>query len=156
LAGLGASASVAAPAAAADAAPLSRANFKFTGTYLNAAHMHPIPVNTAAAMRDHIETRVDPISRPRQAKQRFAQLINAAPDEIALIPSTSYGESFVVGSLGLKGDRPGKVVTDILHYDGSLYMYQELEKRGLGLTILPMAANGTIDMNRLEAAVQTG
>ena len=152
LSGFGAGGAVT-PAVAGDSAVLGPGDFKFTGTYLNAAHMHPIPLSTAVAMREHIETRLDPISRPRQAKQRFAKLINAEAEEIALIPSTSYGESFVVGALQLKGNRPGRIVTDILHYDGSLYMYRELEKRGLSLSILPMAENGTIDMNRLEAAV---
>jgi selenocysteine lyase/cysteine desulfurase len=131
-----------------------RDNFHITGTYLNAAYTHRLPLDAAAAVRVWVANRVDPSARPDRpdAKGLFARLINAQPDEIAAIPSTSYGESFVIGSLGLKDGR-GKVVTDILHFDGSLYTYGELGKQGLGVTILPMTAEGRIDMNRLEDAV---
>jgi len=153
----GSAAQVAAPAS--PPSPILRPpgdNFHITGTYLNAAYTHPLPLDAAAAMREWALIRADPganVDRPANAKALFAKLINAAPDEIAAIPSTSYGESFVVGALGLIRDPRGKVVTDILHFDGSLYTYGELAKQGMGLTILPMTAEGRIDMNRLEAAV---
>lgn len=132
-------------------------NFAITGIYMNSAYTHPLPLDSAAAVRTYLAGRIDPALRKHPAVSApalFARLINASPDEIAETPSTSYGESFVIGALGLK-DAPGtaKVVTDILHFDGSLYSYGELAKRGLGLTILPMTSEGRIDMNRLEAAV---
>lgn len=136
----------------------ARDNFQISGVYLNAAYTHPLPLDAAAAMRAWAASRADPGARherPPNAKALFARLINAAPDEIAAIPSTSYGESFVVGALGLIRDPRGKVVTDILHFDGALYTYGELAKQGMGLTILPMTAEGRIDMNRLETAVDT-
>jgi selenocysteine lyase/cysteine desulfurase len=58
-----------------------------------------------------------------------------------------------VGALQLKNQTKRNVVTDILHYDGSLYMYNELAKRGLGLTVLPMTKDGRIDLNRMEHAI---
>jgi len=132
-------------------------NFRLSGVYLNAAYTHPLPLNAAAAERAVTENRIDPFSGgevERRSKALFATLVNAAPEEVAWVPSTSYGESFVIGALGLGGGQAhGKVVTDILHFDGSLYTYGELAKRGLGLTILPMTSDGRIDMNRLEAAV---
>jgi selenocysteine lyase/cysteine desulfurase len=99
---------------------------------------------------------VDPTLRRKpahDARALFAKLINATPEEIAEVPSTSYGESFVVGALGIQGDRRAKVVTDILHFDGALYTYGELARQGSALTVLPMTPEGRIDMNRLEAAV---
>jgi len=133
-----------------------KGNFSLTGVYLNAAYTHPLPLDAAAAMRAWASERTDPGAKhtpPVDAKPLFAKLINAEPDEIAAIPSTSYGESFVLGALGLRDGGKGKIVTDILHFDGSLYTYGELKKRGVGLAVLPMTPQGRIDMNRLEAAV---
>jgi selenocysteine lyase/cysteine desulfurase len=134
-----------------------RDNFRISGTYLNAAYTHPLPLDAAEAMREHVLNRSDPKgSKPREAKALFAKLVNADPSEIALIPSTSYGESFVVGALGLQGDRQAHVVTDILHFEGSLYTYGELAKQGTRVTVLPMEPDGRIDMNRLEGEVDGG
>jgi selenocysteine lyase/cysteine desulfurase len=144
------------PAAAlSGTALLGPSSFRLSGTYLNAAYTHPMPLNTAAAVRAYMERRVTPGHgfQPRPTKALFAKLINATPDEIALVPSTSYAESFVVGALQLKNSAKAHVVTDILHYDGSLYMYDELARRGLGLTVLPMTKDGRIDLNRLESAI---
>uniref|UniRef100_B0T927 Aminotransferase class V n=1 Tax=Caulobacter sp. (strain K31) TaxID=366602 RepID=B0T927_CAUSK len=138
---------------------LSRSAFSMSGVYLNAAYTHPLPRAGAAALREVEAGRLDPGSRPRPARQSkalFAQLINADPDEIAWIPSTSYGESAIISAMGLTDAPSGRVVTDILHFDGGLYAYGELAKRGLDLVVLPMTAEGRIDMNRLEAAVANG
>lgn len=159
LAGLPATAAAAGalaqPAPSAAAGP--KRNFEITGIFMNSAYTHPLPLDSAAAVRTYLAGRVDPALRKHpvvSAPALFARLINASPDEIAETPSTSYGESFVMGALGLKDDpAKAKVVTDILHFDGSLYSYGELAKRGLDLTILPMTPEGRIDMNRLEAAV---
>ncbi len=146
------------PAAPAWTPPSPRDNFKISGTYINAAYTHPLPLDAAAAMRDYVARRADPgaphLREDENAKTLFAKLINAStPDAIAGTPSTSYGESFVIGALGLEGDRNAGIVTDILHFDGSLYAYGELAKLGSPLTILPMTPDGRIDMNRLESAV---
>jgi len=153
LAGLPAAAALPDRAAAAE----PRRNFEISGIFMNSAYTHPLPLDSAAAVRAYLAGRVDPALRKHpavSAPSLFARLINASPDEIAETPSTSYGESFMIGALGLKDDpAKAKVVTDILHFDGSLYSYGELAKRGLDLTILPMTPEGRIDMNRLEAAV---
>jgi len=138
-----------------------KSNFRITGVYMNAAYTHPLPLDAAAAMRHWAAVRTDPGGRQApsvDARPLFAKLINAEADEIAAVPSTSYAESFVLGALGLRegGPQAGgrtKIVTDILHFDGSLYTYGELAKRGVGVVVLPMTAQGRIDMNRLEAAV---
>ncbi len=136
--------------------PLGPADFAITGTYLNAAYTHPMTRAAAAAAASFLAGRADPGRTPdlaRDAKALFARLINADPSEIARIPSTSYGESFVIGAMGLQGDPNAAIVTDILHFDGSLYTYGELAKQGAAVTILPMTADGRIDMNVLESAV---
>jgi len=111
-------------------------------TYLNSAFIHPIPVAAAEAVRRYLDTRTFREPRLRtgdslaaEVKGEFAQLINAQPEEIALVPSTSVGENLVVGGLGIPGGE-GNVVTDALHFDGSLVLYGELAKRGLDLRIV--------------------
>ena len=111
-------------------------------TYLNSAFIHPIPVAAAEAVRRYLDTRTFREPRLRtgdslaaEVKGEFAQLINAQPEEIALVPSTSVGENLVVNGLGIAGG-DGNVVTDALHFDGSLVLYGELANQGLDLRIV--------------------
>jgi selenocysteine lyase/cysteine desulfurase len=136
--------------------PLSRADFEVSGAYFNAASMHPMPLRSAAAIRTFTASRTDPtIELPApDARGLFARLINATPAEIAFVPSTTYAENIVLDTLGLKRpDPPCRIVTDVLHFDGSLYMYQELAKRGLDIKVLPMTAEGRVDLAQLESAL---
>jgi selenocysteine lyase/cysteine desulfurase len=111
-------------------------------TYLNSAFIHPVPVAAAEAVRRYLDTRT--LREPRirsgdslaaEVKGAFADLINARPAEIALVQSTSEAENLVVAGLGIPGGG-GNVVTDALHFDGSLVLYGELAKRGLDLRIV--------------------
>lgn len=109
-------------------------------TYINGAFTHPMPLVALEAVRQRAEQRSAPGSpRPdgprRDPKELFADLINAEPSEIAYVPNTSTGENLVVDALGIE-DNVGNVVTDALHFDGSLVHLMELEKRGLDLRIV--------------------
>jgi selenocysteine lyase/cysteine desulfurase len=110
-------------------------------TYLNSAFIHPIPVVAAQAVSRYIETRT--FSRERWSgdelagtvRAQFARLINAKPAEISLVESTSRGENLVVNGLGVPSNA-GNVVTDALHFEGSLILYGELQKRGLDVRLV--------------------
>lgn len=162
LAGLasGASAQPRNPSAAPpQVTPLPRDNFKITGTFINAAYTHPLPLDAAAAEREYVTGRIDPGLRGggrRNANALFAKLINANPNEIAGIPSTSFGESFVAGVMGLYNDPKAGIVSDILHFEGGLYTYGELAKKGNPFTIVPATKDGRIDMNLMEKAIVPG
>ena len=121
-----------------------RGDFAIRGdqTYLNSAFIHPVPVAAAEAVRRYLDTRT--FKEPRlmsgdslaaQVMGEFAQLINAKPQEISLVQSTSVGENLVVDGMGLARGG-GNVVTDALHFDGSLVMYGELARRGLDVRIV--------------------
>lgn len=69
-------------------------------------------------------------------RQSFADLIGAKASEIALVNSTTAAENFIVAGLGLQQPGKGNIVTDALHFEGSLYMYQELAKRGVDVRIV--------------------
>ncbi|ODT86405.1 aminotransferase class V-fold PLP-dependent enzyme [Phenylobacterium sp. SCN 70-31] len=131
--------------------------FAVEGTYLDAAFTHPVGDFAADAAARYVEARrrdpqaVGPRANPRRgAVERFARLINAAPADVAVVPSTLVGENMLAASLGLGPD--AGVVTDAFHYDGSLALYGELARRGAPLTVVAPRA-GRIDLADIRAAI---
>lgn len=144
------------PAGAKIALP-DRANYRFEGIHLNAAYTHPVGIRTAEASRRFLEARMTDPARPwpfdnprNEAVALYAQLINADPGEIAVVPSTLEGENLIAAALGLG---PGKgVVSDSLHYDGSLVLYGEMAKRGMPFTAIA-PRDHRIDYAALDRAI---
>jgi selenocysteine lyase/cysteine desulfurase len=127
-------------------------------TYINAAYTHPIPKVAVAAARDAVERRGSLGARRSEdrhpdPKVQFAQLIGAQPEEIAYVPSTSFGENLVVESLGLHQRFNGNVVTDGLHFEGALMHLLELQKQGLDVRVVQPNSEFRIDMKDLEKVV---
>jgi selenocysteine lyase/cysteine desulfurase len=132
-------------------------------SYLNAAYTHPIPKDSLEAARQAAERRATlRQSQPRSGsnaaqksdpKVLFAELINAKPTEIAYVSSTSHGENLVVQALELDRRFDGNVVTDGLHFEGSIMHLFELKKRGLDVRVVRPTAEYRIDMRDLENAV---
>jgi len=128
-------------------------------SYLNGAYTHPMPKAAAEAYRGVIARRASlapatgaQYSRPAgDPKSAFASLINAQPSEISFIPNTSTGENLVVEALGIPGG-DSNVVTDALHFDGSLVHLYELQKQGLDLRVVT-PREGRIEMADLERVV---
>lgn len=116
------------------------------GTYLNSAALHPVGTFAANAMKGVVdyrllgpgEGRVDfNASKQEELKKKFGAMINAAPTEIAYTANTSDGENIVVmGLLGAGSPKGSNIVIDELHFTTSLYMYKELEKKGIELRIV--------------------
>lgn len=161
---LSAAAVLAASAKAGSTTDLSRLRADFpwaeNETFLNNAGWHPMPRKSAQAMRAYLEYKVEGPGQGREMRQSgdqqkcrtlFARLINAQPSEIAFIPSTLVGENLVVAGLGIPGGS-GNVVTDELHYEGSLYMYKTLARDGLDLRIVKQR-EGQIRLRDMEKAV---
>ena len=64
-------------------------------------------------------------------------MINASASEIAYTANTSDGENIVVmGARPREDRRASNIVIDELHFTTSLYMYKELEKKGVQLRIV--------------------
>ncbi|MGB8602594.1 MAG: hypothetical protein WCD42_10415, partial [Rhizomicrobium sp.] len=126
-------------APASSGALVGRDEFPLDGVYLNGAYTHPLPVRSAKVIEAYLKRRTyitTPSTLPeapagrKLASERFAKLTNANVDEVILVPSTTYGENYVARGLGL--GKPGtKVVSDILHFEGSLYLYESLAKGGM-------------------------
>ncbi len=96
-------------------------------------------------------TSPDPPVPTREAKEGFAALINAKPSEIAFVPSTTVGEHLVVAGLGIPREK-GNVVTDGLHFEGSLYMYRSLAAQGLDVRMV-LPRQGRIALEDLDARI---
>jgi selenocysteine lyase/cysteine desulfurase len=87
-----------------------------------------------------------------ELKAKFGKLINATSREIAYTANTSDGENIVVMGLDLPKQKGSNVVIDELHFTTSLYMYKELEKKGLELRIVKHK-NWKIDPEDMARAI---
>jgi selenocysteine lyase/cysteine desulfurase len=129
-------------------------------TYLNSAAIHPLGTFAAAAIEQTMAFRMRGPGPGRAdfgaekqtlLKGRFGQMINAKASEIAFISSTSDGENIVTLGLDLPR-RKGNVVLDELHFTSSLYLFKELEKKGVELRIVKHR-NWAIDVNDMDRAI---
>jgi selenocysteine lyase/cysteine desulfurase len=149
-------------------------------TYLNSAAIHPVGTFAADAMKSLVdlrtygpgEGRVDfGAAKQEELKKKFGAMINASPTEIAYTANTSDGENIVVLGLDLAKMNPStrsttavsgpssslraggsNIVIDELHFTTSLYMYKELEKKGVELRIVKHR-NWKIDPEDMAKAI---
>lgn len=130
-------------------------------TYVNSAAMHPLgtfsayAVNSVMLFRMHGagDGRADfGAAKQEELKKKFGALINAKPTEIAYTANTSDGENIVVMGLDLANKRGSNIVIDELHFTTSLYMYKELEKKGVELRIVKHR-NWAIDPKDMDKAI---
>lgn len=103
--------------------------------YLNGAYMSPLSKTVLAAGHDALQLKADPthlspadfFTQSQEARARFARLINAPADRIALIPAVSYGMATVAQNLALQ---PGQSII-ILHeqFPSNVYPWRRLAAR---------------------------
>jgi len=125
-------------------------------TYLNNAGYHPMSVPAARAVQDYLARRSEGTREPAWevsagVKQAFAALINARPAGVSYVTSTMVGENLVVAGLGIRPGA-GNVVTDALHFEGSLYMYGSLRQQGVDVRVVK-PREWRIDLGDLEQAI---
>ena len=129
-------------------------------TYMNAAAMHPLGTFAARGIEQGLAYRLHGAGpgradfgadKQQDLKTRYGQLIGATANEIAYTASTSDGENIVVMGLDLP-KRGGNIVIDELHFTTSLYMYKELEKKGVELRIVKHR-DWRIDVDDMDRAI---
>src|SRR5688500_14292642 len=129
-------------------------------TYLNAAAIHPLGTFAAHAIEQTMAFRMRGagpgradfgVDRQNDLKKRFGTLINAKPTEIAFTSSTSDGENIIILGLDLP-KRGGNIVLDELHFTSSLYLFKELEKKGIELRIVKHR-DWAIDVSDMDKAI---
>lgn len=130
------------------------------GTYLDSGTMHPVPLAARDAVRAYLDQRATMDGHyPTDAvetrvKASFAKLINATPEEVAFVQSTTAGEQAILDALGYPRER-ARIVTDTLHFFGSFYVYEELAKQGVDVAWLRPKDN-RIAIDDLEQAITPG
>jgi selenocysteine lyase/cysteine desulfurase len=135
-----------------------RSAFPITGAdvYLNNAGSHPFSQGAIDAIQTYLQRKAAGQSgrgerADDQVKSDFAALINAPVSSISFVPRTIAGEGLVVSGLDLAHTR-GNIVTDELHFQGSLNLYRTLQSRGVDVRII-QARNWRIELADLDKAV---
>jgi selenocysteine lyase/cysteine desulfurase len=132
-----------------------------TQTYLNTATEHPIGLHSSKAMQEYLyalsygpDSMRDKFENGHmmaEVKKMFAALIHAKPSEIGFTPSTQTGENIVIEGLGIQ-ESGSNVVTNDLHYEGSLINYRARRQAGMDVRIVSNR-DYQMDMRDLEKAV---
>lgn len=155
--------SAAAAAALPDSVREARADFPWAAreTYLNTATEHPLSRQTATAIKEYVDAlthgpdaardRFENGALAQEVKRLFARLIGAKPAEIGFCPSTQFGENIVVDGLDIAA-AGGNVVTDDLHYGGSLLNYRQRAAQGLEVRLVKHR-DYAVDLADFEKAV---
>jgi selenocysteine lyase/cysteine desulfurase len=129
-------------------------------TYLDAAANIPLPRYTAEGMRKYMDFHMYGPAEGRgayaeealsQVKPLFAKLINAKPSEIGLVMCTKAGEAAIVNGLNIQGSG-GNLVTNDLHYAGSIHDYVGRRRAGMDVRIVKHR-DWHIDLADMEKAV---
>jgi cysteine desulfurase len=90
------------------------------------------------------------------ARARVADLIGAAPEEVVFTASGSEANNLALKGL-LGGAEAGRrrLVISAVEHPSVLETARHLERRGTPLTVVPVLADGLLDLDRLEAALDT-
>jgi selenocysteine lyase/cysteine desulfurase len=91
------------------------------------------------------------VERQEAARAAFAGLVNAGADEIAVTTSLSAGVSALAS--GLRFTQRSKVVLTDWEFPTIGQIWHAQERRGVRVEHVPAEANGTIPLERFEAAI---
>lgn len=139
--------------------PHKDAFFPFEGIYMNCASQHPLSRGARAAIDRYLDYKTFSGNSDfsngavrQRIMENYATLIGADIDEICFVQSTTVGENLILKALDIPY-RPGRVVTDELHFIGSLPTYSELAKLGMDVVTIRASEDGSIDMDRFEEMI---
>ena len=141
------------------ALPHKDAFFPFDGVYMNSASQHPLSRGARAAVNRYLDYKTfseDSEFSNYEVRQRimenYAALIGADVDEICFVQSTTVGENLILKALDIPY-KPARVVTDELHFVGSLPTYSELERHGMDVVTVRAEDDGSIDLEKFRQAI---
>ena len=112
-----------------------------SGEYGNASSIHTFGQKARAA----VET----------AREQVASLIGARPQEIVFTSGGTEADNHAIFGIveAASGDRK-HVITTAIEHEAVLNTCQALEKRGVGVTYLPVDREGLIELNALRSALR--
>ena len=161
-AGLAVAASIVARAASPVTTALpARADFAPTDiAYLDNGSQHPVSLAGKSAVDAYYAKRTlapfaqDYVLDEDGTIAKFAKLINADPHEVCYVQSTTAAEQMLLRALDLPASG-GHIVTDVLHFFGSLPLYAEMARQGCEVSWL-RPVNGRIQIADMRAAIRKG
>jgi len=118
--------------------------------YLNGARLHPLSQESLSDIHSYLDHRaLNPVADlayfgelEDEVKQAFGTLINSPLENISYIQSTQIAENLIIAGLGID-QKTHNIVTEGLHYRGSIYLYGELAKQGFDVRVVPPRENQT-------------
>ena len=130
-----------------------------TSIYLDTAYMSPAPVSVLEASNAFLKKRslgdtgrIDNwIAEMDQVALKFANLINAHPDEIALTTNTTEGTNIVANMLNLTTS--DTIVWDELEYNSNKLVWLNQEKTRGAKNIIIKSLDGTVKLEDYFKAV---
>jgi selenocysteine lyase/cysteine desulfurase len=123
--------------------------------YLNHASLGPLPARTLRAINDFNTRRSVPfqvvgddfLTIPIEARAAAARLINAEPDEIGLVQTTSLGLNLAAHALPfVEGDL---VAVSDKEFPSNVYPWKLLKRRGVGVEVVSCTKEGWPDEEAL-------
>jgi len=89
-----------------------------------------------------------------QARARVAALINAEPREIIFTSCGTESNNSAIHSALVTQPEKRHVLTTAVEHSANMKFCDLLQKRGYTVTVLPVAADGALDLQQLEAAIR--
>jgi selenocysteine lyase/cysteine desulfurase len=129
-------------------------------TYLDSGSQHPLSLGAQAEAQRYLASRaLDPAAADYERNDqgvmdKYARLVNADSDELAFVQSTTAAEQMVLRALGIP-ETGGHIVSDTLHFFGSLPLYEEMARQGMKVTWV-RERDGRIPLEDLEKAITPG
>ncbi|MFZ8793621.1 MAG: aminotransferase class V-fold PLP-dependent enzyme, partial [Acidilobaceae archaeon] len=127
--------------------------------YLDNASSGPLPDPVAYAVKSFVEewaSEGEPweegVLAGVECRRLFSQLVNASPEEVALLPGVTYGLAVILSSLRLK--RGSNIVVSSLNFPTSILIARSMASRGLVREVrVAEARNGSFDVGVYERLI---
>ncbi|MFN2389855.1 MAG: aminotransferase class V-fold PLP-dependent enzyme [Actinomycetota bacterium] len=130
-------------------------------TYLISASLGPLARRSRRLAEEHLDLweHLGPeelwfghaLPRLAECRERFAALIGADVDEVAVIPSVSIGLSSIASCLDF-GTRPGVVLSE-MDFPTNHYVWRAQERRGAKLHVVPSPDKVRIETDDVVARI---
>lgn len=128
-------------------------------TYLNSGSYCALANNVKAAFEAYMEDRLLVganwdlwVTKNESVRRLVAELLRAAPDEIAVTASVSAGLNALASALTFSGPRDKIVVSDF-EFPTNAQIWHAQEPRGARVVHVPRAADGYIPLENFEKAI---
>jgi cysteine desulfurase/selenocysteine lyase len=126
--------------------------------YLAHAAVSPLPARVTRAINDYIKRastrgQFEYLHNKIEEETRdlAARLLEARPDEIAFVPSTSAGLSLIANGLDWK--RGDNVIIADGDFPANIYPWLNLQRRGVEVRFIPRKSSGVVSVSDVKSQI---